>query len=178
MKNIYKRLLSFVFAWILQLTKRFPAFKSALLYVVQKQPFLSQKLRILLFRHNRHKASSAQSKRIPLAQKPPTHVTHPEYFTDDLNSKLCHEYNLGFSPLFVEEIRTKKENYQPNLDNLDDIEHYITHTFLALLFRFPSESCLRNFSQRIIIENTADTFIKDLLNSKEFKARGYKKAIQ
>jgi len=178
MKIIIKKLLSAVFAWVLQLTKRFPALKSSILYLVQTQPLLSQKIRVLLYRHNRNQAKSARSKGTPLAKKPPKHVTHPDYFTDDLNSKLCHEYGLGFSPQLVEEIREQKEKYHPNLDNLDDIEDYITHVFLALLFRYPSDRCMRNFSQRIIIENTTDTFIKDLLSSKEFKTRGYKKAIQ
>jgi len=114
----------------------------------------------------------------PLAEPLPKNVTHPEYFTEDLNSKLCSEYKLGFSPLLIAEIREKKEQYRPDLNNLDDIERCITHTFLALLFRYPSERCIQNFSQRIIIENTTEMFIRDILNSKEFKLRGYKKTIQ
>ena len=95
-----------------------------------------------------------------------------------VEGRISNSYELGFDMELIDQIRTGDIcDSLAGAENTEEVEHFVVHAFLALLYRMPSDFCVSHYSSLIKESGRYSTVIKKLTGSDEYKSRGYKKVV-
>ncbi len=114
--------------------------------------------------------------RLSLANTTVSRVTDIDYFECKTPQILCQKYALNFDFELIEKIRRGQHvDYLSNSG--DKLTLTVAHYYLALLYRYPSTTEIKRYSEIVINKRHFEPLLKNLLGSPEYKERGCKEVI-
>ncbi len=103
-------------------------------------------------------------------------ITDSNYFTTDIATKLCVTYELNFDFDLIDKIRMDQQiDYVIYSD--DKLNISIAHFYLALLYRFPSDTEIKQSVDNVSKHNSFAPLMQKIKGSAEYQQRGYHKLM-
>ena len=167
-------------SWLIELSARYPRFKSSL---TQKLG-ISAEFEYRLFEVARahglvggsHDGSATGIMRESGSHGDIAHtrITSADYFELHIPQRVCEIYGLNIDFELIERIREELTiPYEQYAET--GIEQAIVHAYLALLYRHPSSQDTALLAQKIRRSSSFDVLFEKILKSPEFDIRGYKR---
>ena len=114
--------------------------------------------------------------RLSLANSTVSRVTDIDYFECKIPKLICHKYAFNFDFDLIEKIR-RGQQVDYLLYSGEKLKLTIAHFYLALLYRYPSTTEVKRYSEIVINKRHFEPLLKKLPGSSEYKERGCKEVI-